>query len=212
MTYYPALNKFPEILKKAHRHAIRSPKLSAVLPSSPRVAFHNLKALKNHLLRSKLKIRDSNDEENGIYKCSNINGDTCNVLYLKNKFQSTATGKRYHINFKFGCNNINVIHLSTSKRCRKQYVRSTVTKFHLRFIQYKSNIKLHGEGKRGFKQDKLIEHFFCSNHSGTHKDIFVQVIDHCDSNDQERREDFWIYHLDAMFPKGLNQKKLLKYN
>ena len=77
---------------------------------------------------------------------------------------------------------------------------------------------MYGEGKQGFKQEKyknyrkLIENFFCPNHSGTHKDISVQIIDHCDRNDQERREDFWIYHLDTMFPKGLNQKKLLGYN
>ena len=41
-------------------------------------------------------------------------------------------------------------------------------------------------------------------HSGTHKDILVQIIDHYDPNDQERREDFWIRHLNTMFPKGLN--------
>ena len=76
----------------------------------------------------------------------------------------------------------------------------------------KSNIKLHGEGKRGFKLEKLIEHFFCSNHSGNHKDISVQIIDCSDPNDRERSENFWIYHLDTMFPKGLNQKKLLIYN
>ena len=105
-----------------------------------------------------------------------------------------------------------MIYLLTCKRCRKQYVGSTVTKFHLRFNQYKSNIKLYGEGKRGFKQEKLIEHFFCPNHNGTHKDISVQIIGHCNSNDQETEEDFWIYHLSTMFPKGLNQTKLLRYN
>ena len=65
---------------------------------------------------------------------------------------------------------------------------------------------MYDKGKRGFK------HFFCPYHGGTHKDISVQIIDHCDPNDQERQEDFSIYHLDTMFPKGLNQKKLLKYN
>ena len=74
------------------------------------------------------------------------------------------------------------------------------------------NIKLYGEGKRGFKQEKLIEHFFCPNHKRVHKDISVQIIDHCDPNDLERPEDFCIYHLDTMFPKGLNQKKLLRHN
>ena len=66
----------------------------------------------------------------------------------------------------------------------------------------KSNIKLYAEGKRGFKQEKLTEYFFCPNHSGTHKDISVQINDHFDPNNQERREGFWIYHLDTMSPKG----------
>ena len=69
---------------------------------------------------------------------------------------------------------------------------------------------MYGEGKQGFKQEKLIEDFFCPNHSGIHKDIYIKIIDHCNPNDQERREDFWIYHLDTVFPKSLNQKKLLK--
>ena len=119
LTYHPALNKVHEILKKAHRHTTRSPSLSAVLPSPPRVAFRNPKTLKDHLVRSKLKIRDSNDEENGIYKCGSINCNICNVLYLSNEFRSTVTGKRYHINFVFDCNSINVIYLLTCKRCRK---------------------------------------------------------------------------------------------
>ena len=145
LTYHPALNKVHKILKKAQRHTIRSPRLGALLPSPFRVPFRNPKTLKDHLVRSKLKIRDSNNEENGIYKCGNINCDICNVLYLSNEFQSTVTGKRYHINFKLDCNSINVIYLLTCKRCRKQYVGSTVTKFRLRFNQYKSNIKLYGE-------------------------------------------------------------------
>ena len=151
LTYHPALNKVHEILKKPHRHIIRSPRLSAVLASPRRVAFSNPKTLKDHLVRSKLKIRDSNDEENGIYKCGNVRCDICDVLYLTNKFQSTVTRKRYHINFKFDCNSINVIYLLTCKRCRKQYIGSTVKKFRLRFNQYKSNTELHGKGKRGFK-------------------------------------------------------------
>ena len=86
-----------------------------------------------------------------------------------------------------------------------------VTKFHLQFNQYKSNIKLYGEGKRGFKQEKLIEHFFCPNHSVTHKDISVQVTA-IQMTKKDKRIFGFIYCLDTMFPKGLNQKKLLRYN
>ena len=39
LRYHPALNKVHEILKKAHRRTIHSSRLSAALPSPPRVAF-----------------------------------------------------------------------------------------------------------------------------------------------------------------------------
>ena len=86
-----------------------------------------------------------------------------------------------------------------------------MTRFMSRFNQYKSNIKLNGEGRRGFKQEKLIEHFFLLSHTGTHEDIKVQITGHCDPKDQESRAKFWIFHLDTLHPKDLNQKRALKY-
>ena len=62
--------------------------------------------------------------------------------------------------------------------------------FRLTFNQYKSNIKLYGEGRHVFNQEKLIEHFFLCSHNGTHEDIKVNIIGHCDPNDQEAKEDF----------------------
>ena len=87
---------------------------------------------------------------------------------------------------------------------------STVTRYRLRFYQIKSNIKPNGEGRGEFKQERLIEHFFLCSYNGTQEDIKVQIIGHCDPNDQEAREDFWIFHLDTLHPKGLNQKQALK--
>ena len=81
-----------------------------------------------------------------------------------------------------------------------------MTRFRLRFNQYKSNIKLNGEGSRGFKQEKLIENFFPLSHNGTHEDIKVQIIGHCDPNDQEDR----VFRLDTLHSKRLNQKQALK--
>ena len=62
-----------------------------------------------------------------------------------------------------------------------------MARFRLRFNQYKSHIKPNGEERREFKQEKLIEHFFLYSHNGTHEDIKVQIIGHCDPNDQEAR-------------------------
>ena len=85
-----------------------------------------------------------------------------------------------------------------------------MARIRLRFNQYKSNIKLNGELRLEFKKEKLIEHFLLLSHNGTHEDIKVQIIGHCDPNDQEDREDFWIFHLDTLHPKRLNQKRALK--
>lgn len=57
LRYHPALNKVHEILKKVHRHTIRSRRFSAVLLSHPPVTFHNPKALKDYSVRSKLQKR-----------------------------------------------------------------------------------------------------------------------------------------------------------
>ena len=79
------------------------------------------------------------------------------------------------------------------------------------FNQCKSNIKLNGEGRRRFKQEKFIEHFLLRSHNGKHEDIKVQTIRHCDPNDQEAREDFWIFHLETLHTQALNQKRPLNY-
>ena len=38
---------------------------------------------------------------------------------------------------------------------------------------------------------------------GTHEVVKVQIIDHCDPNDQEAREDFWIFYLNTLHSNGL---------
>ena len=60
---------------------------------------------------------------------------------------------------------------------------SSVARFRLGVNKYKSNIELNGEGRRGIKQEKLIEHFFLLSHDETHEDIKVHMIGHCDPND-----------------------------
>ena len=49
-----------------------------------------------------------------------------------------------------------------------------MARFRLRFNQYKSNNKLNRESRRGFKQEKVIEHFFLLTRNGTHEDIKVK--------------------------------------
>ena len=60
----------------------------------------------------------------------------------------------------------------------------------MQFSQYKSNLKLYGQGGRGFFQEKLIEAVFNRGHNGSYKEMMVQIIDFRDPNNQEKREGF----------------------
>ena len=83
-------------------------------------------------------------------------------------YQKKKKKAHKRIDFPFNCNSCCVIYLLIWKLCLKQYVTSTVTTFRLRSNQHKSNIQLHGEGRRWFEQEKLIGHFFLCGHKGTH--------------------------------------------
>ena len=78
LTYHPALTKVYQILEKPHRHTLKSLRLTAVLPSPPRLAFRNPKTLKDHLVRSKLK---TNYEKRGVTICGRKNCEICHILH-----------------------------------------------------------------------------------------------------------------------------------
>ena len=79
-----------------------------------------------------------------------------------------------------------------------------------RFNKYKSNMKWYGEGRRGFFQEKLIAHFFNHCNKGSYKDMMVHIMDFCDTNNQEKREDFWMYKLWTLYPEGYEKNQLTK--
>ena len=58
-------------------------------------------------------------------------------------------------------------------------------------------------------QAKLVSQFFTENHHGRHSDNKVQIIDYCDANDQEQREDFWNlpFSPNTSEPDGLNSTR-----
>ena len=77
-TYHPALNQVYEILQRAHKHALKSPRLLSALPSPPRVAFRNVKTIRDKLVRSKLK--EFIYKDTGINVCGHSNCDICKIL------------------------------------------------------------------------------------------------------------------------------------
>ena len=176
------------VLKSANRYSERLPALKAVLPKPPRVAFRNPKTFRDKLIRS--KVKENEEEERGNFPFGHSNCEICKILEPGKELKSTVTGEVFKINFYFDCNSRCLVYLLTCRICKKQYTGSTITRFRERFNQYKSNLKLYGEGRRDFKQKKLLEHFYSHDHHGTHNDMVVQIIDFWHPNDQEKRENF----------------------
>ena len=75
------------------------------------MAFHNLKTLRDKLVRS--KIRENDEEEKGNFPCGHSNCEICRILEPGKEFLSTVAGKVFKINFHFDCNNICVVPLLT---------------------------------------------------------------------------------------------------
>lgn len=112
------------------------------------------------LLKNVNTIQDQIAKRKQDFLFGRKNCDIWNVLELGNDFKSTTTGDVYKIDSHFRCNVKCVVYLLICTICRKQYVGSFIKKFKLQFKQYKSNIKLHREGRRNSKQEKLIEHYY----------------------------------------------------
>ena len=206
LTYHPALHRYIyEIVKTEHASVLKSPKLAKILPQPPIITYRNAKSISQSIVRARLKPLGV--QKRGVFKCNHPRCQIDDVLYLGDKFTNFNGSQTFVINHPFSCKSENVIYLLTCNGCGKKYVGSTITAFNLRFNQYKSNINLYGKGRRGFKQEYLISHFFTDGHTGSYKDISVQIIDFCDPNNQEKREDFWITTLNTIIPYGLNIQK-----
>ena len=54
--------------------------------------------------------------------------------------------------------------------------------------QYKSNVNFYSQRVRGLMQEKMVSHFFDLEHIGSIHDTYVQMIDHCDLNDKEKKK------------------------
>ena len=73
LSFHRELHIVFDVLTRAHQHSQKSPILKAVLPKPPRVSFPNPNALRDKLVRSKLKLTD--DTERGKFPCRRGNFD-----------------------------------------------------------------------------------------------------------------------------------------
>ena len=100
-----------EILRRAHEDVLKPPRLHSALPSPSRVAFRNPKAMRDKLVRSKLKEFIYKDAGTNI--CGHSNCDICKIFESGDQFESKVTKKNYRIHFPFDCSSYCVVYLLT---------------------------------------------------------------------------------------------------
>ena len=113
------------------------------------------------------------------------------------------TGETYIINNRFNCNRRCLVYLLTCNMCKIQYVGQTIDQFRLRWNNYKSDSRKHGQGATSLQQH-LFNHFCTSGHCGFLEDVSLTYIDKTDPSDQRKREDHWRSRLKTMASFGLN--------
>ena len=140
LTYHPALSKkIYDILKQNQNILKVNAEHKKIFNEIPLVSFRRGKTLKDVLVRSKLKVEF---KPGACVGCERPNCLIDDFLDTSGVF-SNAKGDRI-FNIRKGmlnCNSKYVVYLLRCKTCNKQYVGSTVTKFRIRFNNYKSQFK-----------------------------------------------------------------------
>ena len=141
----------------------------------------------------------------GYFKCSAKKCDICqNYLKETKTFSSLVTKNSYHIKHHLSCNQKNCIYLTTCKKCKLQYVCSTVN-VKARWCLHKSHIK-----QTKIASCRVASHW-CGNHQNI-SDLEIIIIQQVfgKTSDMESllltREIFWQHTLLTFEPYGMNKR------
>ena len=104
------------------------------------IAFRQPKNLQRIVCGPKKSAENIHSNISGCFKCNHCRV-ACPILTEGGSFTSTNTGKTYKIKQFIDCDSMNVIYLSTCKKCKGQYVGKSKTKFKLRHSNHKQEIK-----------------------------------------------------------------------
>ena len=90
-----------KILRRVHKHVLKSASLHSALPSPPGVAFRNPKTIRDNLIRAKLKefIYNILYKDAGTNIFGHSNCDIRKIFESGDQFESKVTKKKYRTNF-----------------------------------------------------------------------------------------------------------------
>ena len=199
-TYHPLLQNIGRIF---HRHLdllYAGQEVESVFTPGPMASFRSAWKISSYLVLAKLY---SLERRVASFKCGGRRCQFCLNVTETETFTSTSTNQTYKINHEFNCNESSLIYLLTCKICRKQYVGQTVDIFRSRWNNYKSNDRKYLVGEPCV-QEHIFEHFNSEGHTGFLENVSVTFLDKTDSQNPEKRENYWIHTLKIMVPWRLN--------
>ena len=143
LIYYPVFKDFRKILKELHLLLTPDQAHKRVFSEVPIIGFKNAKSLKDHLVRA---VLPQLDREGRSKLCEGPNRScvVCDSVKDTAKFKKAESEETFDIlKGPVDCNANNVICLFECKKCQFKfpYVGSAVTRFRLRFNNYKSTYR-----------------------------------------------------------------------
>ncbi|KAL2087323.1 hypothetical protein ACEWY4_018382 [Coilia grayii] len=209
-TYSPISTSVKRIVNK-HWHILKTdPHIANVFTHSPRHFYKRTSNLRDLLVKSDISgsrpTHFLSRPPSGNFPCHNC--VHCYAMVKGNMFTHPNTGREYAVKGRITCNTTHVIYILKCP-CNLYYVGKTKRFLKTRICEHKSSTRNHDE------KSSVARHFNRQNHST--KDLKYMGIEAVQAprrgGDRDnlllKREAFWIYTLDTLIPKGMNEEIVL---
>lgn len=211
-THSPKSFMIKSIFKK-HWHLLSSdPELSDIFKHPPLIVYKRARNLKDSLVHARFQSTSPRTSQSllspiqkGNYRCGNC--AQCNNTFKTSFFCHPRTGRKYSIKSVITCVSTHVVYLIRCP-CGIGYVGKTSRQLKQRISEHKSSIR------RKDMNYPVAAHFVTLNHDVTSLRFcgIEKVTLPPRGGDIElllqRRELFWIYTLQTLSPKGMNDEAL----
>ncbi|XP_075709805.1 uncharacterized protein LOC142743193 [Rhinoderma darwinii] len=210
ITTFNAGSKFIRSILGKHWHILcNDPVLKGLLPPLPKVTFRRSRTLKNLLAPSKLHNKGIPSFSAlqppllGSFRCGQPRCMCCSsITHKMTNFTSTVTSESFDIKSFLTCVSEYVIYLLQCT-CKLQYIGRTTQTLRKRINNHRSNVS------RGFAKQSVSRHCLYK-HNCNFDCISITPIEQIPADYTNRflclkqRENYWIYKLCTLHPKGLN--------
>ena len=211
---------FKNVKKTPYTFTYTSKAHKKVLSEVPNIIFKNPTSLKHHSVRAVLPQLDKESRSKPCEGAS-LSCEVCESVKDTTKFKKAESEETFDIvKGPLDCNSNNVIHFFECKKCQFKfpYVGSTVTKFRLRFNNYKITHRefrkklkkriIKGIKKSELKQKLFHEHYCSNGHEGIVNWCVTLIEQVEDKKELRKKELYWINKLNTWAPIGPNVKEV----